>query len=70
MVDVCKHQVGKATLRVSQCLHAVKSNQTRFHHHQIAMALTYEPHLMQLSDDVILHIMSFLNSSDVYALSQ
>ena len=34
------------------------------------MALAYEPHLMRLSDDVILHIMSYLKLKDILSLAQ
>ena len=34
------------------------------------MALTYEPHLLQLSDDVLLQIMSILKLEDILTLSK
>ena len=36
----------------------------------IAMALYYEPHLLRLSDDILLQIMSFLKLEDILTLAQ
>ena len=34
------------------------------------MALYYEPHLLRLSDDILLQIMSFLKLEDILTLAQ
>lgn len=34
------------------------------------MALSYEPYIMRLSDDILLQIMSYLKQGDVLSLAQ